>query len=122
VPAFPTTAFDRVSDALKGLDFQLQALRDQIDDRRQNFREDLVRRAQDVQDQLQESPLFKRAEAARKTVEDRVDNARSDIFERFGLASKADVAKLSKKLNSLNRKLNELTKLAKERQEQPFTH
>ena len=117
MPATPTTAFDRLNDAIKDIDSQIQTIRDRFEGRRREFEDDLRKRAQDVQGQLQGSPLYKRAEAARKTLEDRVEGAKSGLCDTFGLATKDDVAKLSKKLNSVSRKLNELTKLAREREE-----
>ena len=122
MPASPTTAFDRFNDAIKGIDSQIQSLREQFDGRRRDLREDLQKRAQEVQEQFSDTGIYKRAEAARKTVEDRVENARSGLFDSFGLATKDDVAKLSKKLNTVSRKLNELTKLANEQQEKRVTH
>lgn len=118
MPASPTTAVDRFNDAIKGIDTQIQTLRDQFDDRRRDIRKDLRKRAQDVQGQLQDTGLFKRAEAARKTVEERAEAARSGIFDTIGLATKDDVAKLTKKLNTVSRKLNELTKQARDGQEE----
>lgn len=117
MPATPTTAFDRFNDAIKGIDSQIQSIRERFEGRRREIEDEVRKRAQDVQDQLQDSGLYKRAEAARKNIEDRVEEARCGLFDTFGLATKDDVAKLSKKLNSVSRKLNEIAKLAKEREE-----
>ena len=118
MPAAASTAIDRLNDALKDIDSQIQTIRDRFEGRRRELETDLRQRAQGVQEQFQENPLFKRAEAARKTIEGRVEEARSGLLDSIGLASKDDVARLTKKLNSVSRKLNEVAKQAREREEQ----
>ena len=118
MPASPSTAIDRLNDVLKDIDSQIQTIRDRFEGRRRELEDDLRQRAQGVQDQLQGNPLFKRAEAARKTIEGRVEEARCGLFDSIGLASKDDVARLTKKLNSVSRKLNEVAKQAREREDQ----
>ena len=115
--ATETTAFDRFNDALRGLDDQIQDLRGQFDDRRKGLETDLRQRADEVQSQIKKSNLFKRADETRKQWEEQVDKARASVYDVFGLASKSDLEKLNKKLNSISRKLTDLSKEAKEQVE-----
>ncbi len=104
------TAVDRFNEAIQSLDEQLQGLREQFDDRRKEFETDLRKRADKVQSEVQKSALYKRATQARKEVTDQVDKARESLYDVFGIASKADVDKLNRKLSSISRKLNDLSK------------
>jgi uncharacterized coiled-coil protein SlyX len=108
-----TTAFDRFNDALKQLDDQFQELREQLDERRKEFEKDVRKGADKVQKQLKDTGIYKRAEQARGEWEEQVDKARSSVYELFGVATKSDVEKLSRKLNTLSRKLSELSKEGK---------
>ena len=116
-PRPASSPFERMNDALRGLDDQIHDLREQFEDRRRDLEEDLRRRAEDVQSQIKRSTLFKRAERTRKDLEDRAEELRDGLFNALGLATKADVVKLQKKLNSVSRKLNELAKHAREADE-----
>ncbi len=104
------TPFDRFNDALKTIDEQLQGIRDQFDERRKEFETDLRKRAQKVQVEVKKTALFRRVDQARKDVEDQVERAREAIYDVFGIASKSDVDRLSRKLSSISRKLNDLAK------------
>ena len=93
--ATQTTPFDRFNDALKSLDDQIQELREQFDGRRKDLEKDLRERASSVRGQLEQSNLYKRAESARRQVEDRVERACVGVYESIGLATKADIDRLS---------------------------
>ena len=104
------TPIDRFNEALKSLDEQLQGVRDQFDERRKEFEADLRKRAQKVQSDVKKSALFQRVDRARRGVEDQVEKTREAIYDVFGIASKSDVDRLSRKLSSISRKLNDLAK------------
>jgi len=112
--ATESTGFDRFNDALRSLDDQIQDLREQFDDRRKGIEKEVRQRADDVQSQLKKNPLYKRAERARKDWEEQIDKARSSVYDVFGLATKSDIDKLNKKLNTISRKLTDLAKEAKD--------
>jgi tetrahydromethanopterin S-methyltransferase subunit G len=112
--ASQTTPFDRFNDALRGLDDQIQDLRGQFDDRRKDLEKDLRSRAKDIRSQLRKSDLYKRATSVRDDWEDQVDQARGRLYQVFGLATRSDIEKLNKKLNSISRKLSDIAKEAKE--------
>ena len=104
------SGFDRFNDALRSLDDQLQDLRERFDERRKELTDDIRKRRDDAQTRLRKTEIFKRAEQARRGIEDRADRTLSQILDAFGLASKSEVEKLSRKLNTISKKLNELVK------------
>jgi len=112
--ATESTGFDRFNDALRNLDDQMQDLREQFDDRRKDIEKEVRQRADDVQSQLRKSPLYRRAEQVRKDWEEQISSARSSVYDVFGLATKSDIDKLNKKLNTISRKLTDLAKEAKD--------
>jgi methyl-accepting chemotaxis protein len=105
-----TNAFDRFNDALRNLDDQIQDLRDRFDERRKKVEKRVEDLRDDVERQLRKSPLYRRAERIRKDIEEQVETTREQVYDVFGIASRAQVEKLNRKLNTISRKLNELAK------------
>lgn len=105
-----TSAFDRFNEALRGLDDQFHDMREQFDERRQSLERDVRQRAEEVQTQVRKSSLYKRATRARRDWEEQVDRTRTSLYDVFGLATKSEVDRLNRKLNTISRKLNDLTK------------
>src|SRR5215831_248124 len=103
------TGFDRFNDALKSLDEQLQDLRERFDHQRQRVEREVRKRANQVQERIQDSDLYKRATQARKDIESRVDETRSQIYDVFGIASKSEVEKLHKRLNKISKQITDLS-------------
>ena len=103
------TGFDRFNDALKSLDEQLQDLRERFDHQRQRVEREVRKRANQLQDRIQDSDLYKRANQARKDIETRVDETRSQIYDVFGIASKSEVEKLHKRLNKISKQITDLS-------------
>ena len=102
-------AFDRFNDTLRNLDDQIQELRERVEENGRQFRDDFRKRAEKVETQLRKSPLYRRAEQTRKDFESQVGKTRDQVYDTFGIASKAEIQKLSKKLNAISKKLNELS-------------
>lgn len=105
-----TSNFDRFNETLRGLDEQVQELRDRFDDRRKEVGTEIRKRAQEVETRLRKSPIYRRAERARKDVETQVDKTRAQIFEALGLATRADLDKLNRRVNAISKKIGELAK------------
>ena len=105
-----TNGFDRFNEALRGLDDQLQDMRDRFDERRQDVEKRLKGFRKDVETQLRKSDLYRRVEQVRKDVEEQVETRREQVYDVFGIASKAEVDRLNRKLNAISKKLNELAK------------
>jgi chromosome segregation ATPase len=102
------TGFERFNDALKSLDEQLQDLRERFDHQRQRVEKEVRKRAGQLQERVQESDVFKRAEQGYKDLGSRVDETRSQIYDVFGIASKAEIEKLNKRLNKISKQITDL--------------
>jgi chromosome segregation ATPase len=103
------SGFDRFNDALKSLDEQLQDLRERFDHQRQRVEREVRKRAEQVQERVQASDLYKRAEQGYKDLGSRVDETRSQIYDVFGIASKAEIEKLHKRLNKISKQIADLS-------------
>ncbi len=112
--ASETTAYDRFNDALRTLDEQVQELRQDIETRRDRFERDVRDRAKDASARFRKSELYRIANRTRRDWEGQLDNARTSLYEMFGVATQSDIEKLNKKLNSLSRKLDALTRDARD--------
>ena len=102
--------FDRFNEALRNLDDQFQDFRDRVGRGRRRAEGEIRKRAERVRTELRKSEVFRRAEQLRKDVEEQIERGRSQIYGAFGLATKADVERLSRKVNQLTRRLNDLSK------------
>jgi len=105
-----TSAFDRFNDALRGLDDQIQELRERIAERRKTFRAEFRKQTGRLEQTLRKSTLYRRAEQAGKDLSETVDQSREQIYGVFGIASKAEVEKLHRKLAHLTKRLNDIAK------------
>jgi hypothetical protein len=103
-------AFDRFNDALRGLDDQLQELRERFDERRDTIRTEIKKQANRIEAQLRKSALYRRAEEVGKELGDQLDSARSQLYDVIGVASKSEVDKINRKLHAISKKLSELAK------------
>jgi chromosome segregation ATPase len=104
-----TSGFDRFNDALKSLDEQLQDLRERFDHQRHRVEREVRKRAEQIQERLQESDIYKRAEKGYKDLGSRVDETRSQIYDVFGIASKSEVEKLHRRLNKISKQIHDLS-------------
>ncbi len=104
-----STGFDRFNDALKSLDEQLQDLRERFDHQRGRVEREVRKRAEQVQERIQDSDLYKRAERGYKDIGSRVEETRSQIYDVFGIASKAEIEKLNKRLNKISKQIHDLS-------------
>ncbi len=103
-------AFDRFNDALRGLDDQLQELRERFDERRDTLRAEIRKQATRIETQLRKSALYRRAEEVGKELTEQVDQARTQLYDVIGVASKSEVDKINRKLSAISKKLNEIAK------------
>ncbi|MFI5316207.1 MAG: hypothetical protein ACHQ6T_10940 [Myxococcota bacterium] len=104
-----SSGFDRFNDALKSLDEQLQDLRERFDHQRQRLEREVRKRTTRIQERVQESDLYKRAEQGYKDIGSRVDETRSQIYDVFGIASKSEIDKLHKRLNKISKQIHDLS-------------
>ncbi len=104
------SGFERLNDAFRNLDDQLQELRVRFDDQLRRVENSWNERSQEFRAQVRETALYKRSEQVRKDLEEQVDRGRVQLYDVFGIASKSEIQKLSRKLNTLSKKLNELAR------------
>ena len=104
------SGFERLNDAFRNLDDQLQELRGRFDDQLRRVEGSWKERREEIRAQLRSTAIYKRSEQIRKDLEEQVDRGRSQLYEVFGIESKSEIQKLSRKLNTLSKKLSELTR------------
>ncbi len=102
--------FERLNDAFRNLDDQLQELRVRFDDQLRRVENSWNERREEFRAQVRETTLYKRSEQVRKDLEEQVDRGRVQLYDAFGIASKSEIQKLNRKLNTLSKKLNELAR------------
>lgn len=102
--------FERVNDALRNLDDQLQELRERFDVQYRRLESALRERGLQVRTQLDKTTLARRTRRVRRDIEERVEEQRARLYDAFGIASKSEIQKLSRKLATLSKRLNELAK------------
>lgn len=105
-------AFDRFNDALRNFDDQIQDLRDRVDERRHRVEKQARKLRSTIEKRVRQSPIYRRAEQVRKDIDRQVDDARSQVFGAFGLATQADIDRLNRKLNVISKRVNEIQKQA----------
>ena len=104
-----TNGFERWNDALKSLDEQLQDLRERFDHQRQRVEREVRKRAEQLQERVQETDLYKRAEQGYKDLGSRVEETRTQVYDVFGIASKSEIDKLHKRLNKISKQIADLS-------------
>lgn len=104
------SGIDRFNETLRSLDEEIQELRERVDRGRQRVETEVRKRADQVRTDIQASDVYRRVEQLRKDLEDQLQRGRSQIYDAVGIATKADVEKLNRKLNQLSRKLSDLAK------------
>ena len=67
------------------------------------------KRAEQIQERVQASDLYKRAEQGYRDLNERVEEGRSRVYDAFGIASKSEIDKLHKRLNKISKQLNDLS-------------
>ncbi len=105
-----SNVFDRFNDALRNLDDQLQDLRDRFDDQVKKFESEAGKQIEKIETQVKESSLYKRSEQVARDIEKQFDRGLSQVYDVIGIASKSEIERINRKLNSISKKLNELAK------------
>ena len=73
---------------------------------------DTQKRVKRFRTELKKSSLVKRAESFQKDATRQIENAFESVLGGMQIATRADVAKIDRKLNALSKKLRELEKQA----------
>lgn len=115
---------DRLNDALHTIDHEFQRVQKGLNTRRRSVekqfnstRKDVEKRTRKelsrLESELKKSPLFKRAKTLQKDLTKEVESSVDSFLARMRVASKADVARIDRKLTTLNRHLKEMEKARK---------
>ena len=106
---------DRVQDAIKSVDKELQKIQRQVKSRRRTLerrlesrRKNLEKQAQKQIKALRKSDLVKRVETLGSDVQSQIETGLETVLSAFQIASKADIERVDRKLNRISRKLREL--------------
>jgi hypothetical protein len=121
-------ALDRLTDAIRGLDGQIELARERFDarvkriqarvertlhrspfyERTRELREGLGHRREQLQKAIEDTTLFRRAHETQKRFEEQLAETRSQLLAMLGLVSRSDLEKLSARLEELAKRMREL--------------
>lgn len=111
-PTSDRSPLDRLADAIRGFDDQLDEARGRIDARIREVRErvttEVGNRREQLQRSLEDVDLYRRAQEAGRRIEQQLGEVRGQVLDRLGLVSKSEVEQLSTRLEELARKLRDL--------------
>ncbi len=113
---------DRFREALDALDIQrvqkqIQARRKTLEKRIASNRRELQKRTRKgvkrVRSELKKNSLVKRAQTFQKDAGKQIDDVVDNVLGTLRIASKGDVARIDRKLNSISRKLKDIERARK---------
>jgi TolA-binding protein len=115
---------DRLNDAFHSIDHEFQRVQKELNARRRSVEKQLSSTRKNVekrtrkelnrlQSELKKSPLVKRAKSLQKDLTKEVEASVDTFLGLIRVASKADVARIDKKLTTLNRHLKAMEKARK---------
>jgi len=125
-PLTGRSTLDRLADAIRSLDDQLEDARGRFDarikevqervektwkdgaQRARDARTELENRREQLQKSLEEAPIFRHVQETARRIEEQLAEVRSQVLTRLGLVSKSELEKLSTKLEELAQRLGEL--------------
>jgi len=113
---------DRVQDALKSADKEFQRIQRRVKTQRRTIERQIGRQRKTIEKQaksfekqaqkrvseIRKTDLVKRVESLRKDVQEQLETGFESVLAMFQIASKADIQRVDRKLNRINRKLKEL--------------
>jgi len=106
----------RINEAVQFFDDEWQRVQKQLSARRKSLEKEIASRRKTVekrtrkewrriQSELKKSPIYKKADAARKDVAKQVETRVDSLLGLMQVASRSDVERINKKLTTLNRRL-----------------
>jgi hypothetical protein len=113
---------DQVRTAVRRADKQFRKVQRRVETRRKRIEKDLSSRRRSFERRVQREwarlqkewrkrPLVRRAETLQKDVARQLEKGMSTVLEAFPLATKREIERLDRKLNTINRKLRDLEKV-----------
>ena len=106
----------RIDEAVQFVDDEFQRVQKELSARRKSLEQEFATRRKTVekrtrkelkriQSELKKNPIVKRADSVRKDVSKQVETRVDSLLGLMQVASRADVQRINKKLNTLNRRL-----------------
>ncbi|MDJ0864586.1 MAG: hypothetical protein QNK03_00660 [Myxococcota bacterium] len=99
---------DQVRKTVRGVEREFKKIQKRVETRRKAFEKRANREMKRIQKEFQKQPLVKRAETLRKDATKQWEKSVDQLVDALPVATKREVAKIDRKLNSINRKLREL--------------
>jgi hypothetical protein len=106
---------DRVQDAIKSVDKELQRLQREVRTRRRSFERNLETRRRSIEKQaqkqikaLRDNDLVKRVETFGSDVQEQIGSRVGSVLSIFQIASKADIERVDRKIERISKKLKEI--------------
>ena len=112
---------ERVSEAFDSINDEFQRVQKRVRSRRRNlekqmrtqrrdFEKETRKQVKKLRTEMRKNPALKRVRSAIEDVQKRFESGVDAVVGTLGMASKADVARLDRKIGQINRKLKELEK------------
>ncbi len=110
---------DRINDAFQSIDSEFQRVQKELAQRRKTIEKQFNKSRKTVEKQtrgevkrlrteFRKNPIVKRAESLRKDVTKQVEDGIDNLLGLLQIASKSDLHRLDRKLNTMNRRLKEI--------------
>lgn len=105
---FVEQGIDRFQSAVDDVQSEVRKLGKDLRKRRQKLEKEAEKRVKKLRTDFRKNDLVKRAESLGKDVRASMEKGVDDVLAALQIATKRDVRKIDRKLNSINRKLKEL--------------
>ena len=105
---FMDAGIDRIQDALTSLGSDMNRLQGQVETQRKRWEKQTRKRVTEFRKELGDTPWAKRAEKFSKDASREIESRVEDFLGTLSIASNADLKKLNRKLNQINKRLKAL--------------
>jgi F0F1-type ATP synthase membrane subunit b/b' len=124
---------DRINEAYESIEEEVRRVQKQLNSRRQKIEKQFSKSRKDaerqtrkevkrIRSEFMKNPVVKRLEGIRKDVNKQVESAVDNLLGSMQIASKADLSRLDRKLNTINRRLKGIEKARKANGAAPAAH
>lgn len=100
----------RVREGRKDFEKNTRKFQQRVEGRRRDFEKQTEKRVKSVRDELRKYSLFQRLEELADEASGRIENGVESLLGGLQIATRSDLKKLDKKLNTISRKLKSLEK------------
>ena len=106
--SFVESGFDRIQDALKSIESDVEKFQSRVETQRKRLERETRKRVGKFRKEITETPFAKRAEKFSKDASREIGSRVEDVLGALSIASNADLKKVNRKLNQINRRLKAL--------------